>query len=151
MNIDTTMYYYTSFAGIMALVFFRIHQYTLSSLAKYDMHTPSKTMHIISAKKMMDSQLERLPSFPASSWVSTLTSHHLVLTCLSTLSSPSRCKRQNIDSIEFTSDHACCACERSTQFLAANSCQKRQILNLGPYTWRSLWCLICTSHSLISP
>ena len=73
----------------------------------------------------MDSRLEGLPAIPASSWVSRLTSHHIMPTFPSSLSSPSRYKRQNSDSIQFTSYHAHCAHESSKfNFLAANSWQK---------------------------
>ena len=72
----------------------------------------------------MDSRLKGLPAIPASSRVSRLiyTSHHIMLTCPSLLSSPNRYKRQNSDSIQFTSDRACCARESSS--LIAFSCCK---------------------------
>ena len=62
-------------------------------------------------KQDMDSRLEGLPAFPASLQVSRLTSKHFMLTCPSSLSSPSKYKRQNIDSIQFASDRARCAHE----------------------------------------
>ena len=63
-----------------------------------------------------------------------------MLTCLSSLSSPSRYKRQHSDSIQFTSDRACCARESSKfnlHFLAASLWQKLNLVTNSRF--RSLY------------
>ena len=61
----------------------------------------------------MDSRLKGLSAIPASLRISRLTSHHIILTCLSSLSSPSRYKQQNSDSIHSLAICTYCACESS--------------------------------------
>ena len=79
-----------------------------------------------------------LPSQLARGYISRLTSHRFMLTCLSSLSSPSRYKWQNIDSVQFASGRVCCARECLTlnfwQFMAKNYFWW-QILNLSPHNY----------------